>query len=245
MIEYNNQQTDPVTSKTSLSALRQAAGILIGIVPIFIPVILMHAGRKTAYSLTELMLYPLCAGTAGLIWILAVYRVVHRRRPRDLNRKPGTAAGDMAAGMVLWLAFNAIFLLSRATLYRWLPSNPSSFGGLIEGLRESPWLLMLWLGPIVWIGVAAFEEVSRAFLLDRIGAVIPGRFGAGAAILGSSALMSLAHLYQGQAGMASVGLMALLSAVYYWKAGRIWPLIMAHAFYDSFWIALAVFQVRL
>jgi membrane protease YdiL (CAAX protease family) len=247
--EFSMDKTwnDPQTAdrRPGLPAGRRVAALLLGTVPLYLPLVLTHALRDSAYGLTELLLWPLCGGMAGLLWVLAVYRFACRQRPSALNRKEGGLAGDAAAGLILWVIFNLVFFLSRATLYRWLPSHPSSFGNLFEGLRGNPWLLFLWLGPVVWIGVAAFEEVSRTFLLDRIWALLPGRAGAAAGIALSVALVSLAHLYQGPAGMASVGLLALVSALYYRKFGRLFPLIIAHALYDSFWVALAILQVRL
>jgi len=147
------------------------------------------------------------------------------------------------------LSLASLFVLlawiDQFTIYRWLPSAPSGdVGNLLSGLMENPFLLALWLGPVVWIGVAGFEEVSRAFILDRLWVAWPGRKGRWIAVLLSVAIFSIAHFYQGIAGMISVGIMALISAVYYMRYGRIWPLIIAHALYDSFWIVFVVIQNR-
>ena len=52
----------------------------------------------------------------------------------------------------------------------------------IEGARRHPGLLALWLGPVVWFGIAGFEELWRVHLLRRLWRVLPGKAGQWAVI---------------------------------------------------------------
>ena len=97
---------------------------------------------------------------------------------------------------------------------------------------------------MVWIGVAAFEELWRTVVLRRLWAVFPGRVGAWAVILLVSAGIGLAHGYQGPAAVLSIAFKSVLMAWYFRKAGRIRPLVIAHAVYDSLQIIAAVLHIR-
>ena len=101
-------------------------------------------------------------------------------------------------------------------------------------------LLALWLGPVVWIGIAGFEEFWRVFVLRRLWLVFPGRANAWAVLLVVSAFIGIAHGYQGPAAILSIGFKSVLMGWYFMKSGRIRPLIVAHAVYDSVQIVLAV-----
>jgi membrane protease YdiL (CAAX protease family) len=56
--------------------------------------------------------------------------------------------------------------------------------------------------------------------------------------------MAVAHLYQGTAGMISIGIHGVIKGYVYLRFGRVWPLIVAHAFYDSVQIAWVVSLIR-
>ena len=114
---------------------------------------------------------------------------------------------------------------------------------LIIGLIEHPWLRLLWFGPVLWIGVAAFEEVLRVFVLTRLSALWPGGAGRWGAVILSTALAGMTHAYQGPAGIISTGLMGLIAALFYLRRGRIWPLIVSHALYDAWSVGLGMAAV--
>jgi membrane protease YdiL (CAAX protease family) len=226
------------------NALFQILMIVIGVLPPFVFTFVMHTSRKQPYSLAEMMLYPLLVGSGALIWILFVYRKFCRKSPKNLNRKAGMIWTDIGGGLILTAIFVLLAFVNRFTIYQWLPSRSSGHMGiLMEGLADNPLLALLWLGPVVWVGVAGFEEVSRTFVLDRLWMAWPGRTGAWLAILFSSLLMSAVHLYQGTAGMVSVGIMSFIASIFYYKFGRIWPLIISHALYDSFWIIFILIRI--
>ncbi len=52
------------------------------------------------------------------------------------------------------------------------------------------------------------------------------------------------HLYQPPAIMASIGLLSVLKGWLFWKTGRLWVLVVAHALYDSVQVVATVLAVR-
>jgi membrane protease YdiL (CAAX protease family) len=200
------------------------------------------SGREI--SLAELMLYPLLIGGAGIALILCLIRYLFRERIGGLNRKPGRWHLDGVAGLLLTALSFATMVAHGAILAPLLPRQsgppPQSVELLLSALRENPLLLALWLGPVVWIGVAAFEELSRVFLLDRLWKLWPRTGSRWFAILLSAVAFGLVHIYQGLAAVVSISLLGLLYGLYYLRFGRVWPLIIAHALFDSLQILQAV-----
>ena len=130
-------------------------------------------------------------------------------------------------------------------IHRLLPGpagNPAILT-LIRGLVRDPLLLALWLGPVVWIGIAAFEEFQRAFMLDLLTDIAPKTWHKALVLFLSAGLFGLAHLYQGPAGIAGTFLFAVVMGLYYLGRGRIGPMIIGHALYDSVQIIILVLQI--
>ncbi len=104
--------------------------------------------------------------------------------------------------------------------------------------------MALWIGPVVWIGVAAVEELARVFLLSRLWIVWPGTAARWGAVVVSALLFGLAHAYQGPAGVIGTAFLGFIAAWFYLVRGRVWPLIISHALYDSAWIVFGVVMIR-
>ena len=111
-------------------------------------------------------------------------------------------------------------------------------------LTSDPLLLIIWLGPVVWIGVALFEELHRVFFLKCLCEVWQSRLGIWFIVLLSAAFTGAVHAYQGVSGIVSTGLMGLIASIYYVRYRRLSPLVIAHALYDSSWIILGVVMSR-
>jgi len=199
------------------------------------------AGREI--SVTGLMLFPLLIGGGEIVLILALVRYVFHERIGELNRKPGRWFRDVAAGVALCVATFALMIAHSVLLAPFLPrpaEPPQAVQTLFRALTENRWLLALWLGPVVWIGVAACEELSRVFVLDRIWKRWPGTGGRWTAIVLSSVMFGIVHIYQGISNVVGVAWMGLLYALVYLRLGRVWPLIVGHALFDSVQIISAV-----
>ena len=115
---------------------------------------------------------------------------------------------------------------------------------LFTGIVNNPLLLAVWLGPVAWLGVAAFEELTRVFMLNRLWTIWPRPIGRWLVIFVSAAVFGLAHIYQGPVSAVAVGVQGFLYAVYYKRYGRLWPMIVGHALYDSIQVIQMVMALR-
>jgi len=225
---------------------RNIAAIFIGLGPVYAYVMVSHITTGGSYTIRSLFLNPLVFGTATIVWVGFLYRSICCKKWREINRRPGAWMTDILAGICLAAGLTFIWFLEQATIYRWLPrpaGNPAVMR-LLVGLSRNPLLLAIWLGPVVWIGVAAFEEIQRAFTLDLLDDLASKRWQQGLILVFSSVLFGLAHLYQGPAGMVGTFVFAMGMGFYYLAEGRIWPLIIGHALYDSAQIVMGIIQMR-
>ncbi len=226
---------------------RNLLAVIVGIGPIFGFVIGSHIATGGAYTLKAMLLNPLIFGTGTIVWLGFLYRFFCRKDWKRINRKTGSLGADALAGIGLATGLTLVWFLEHATLDRWLPRSPG--GGttvlnLLGGLSRDPLLMAVWLGPVVWIGVAAFEEIQRAFTLDLLSDVFVKRWQKGLVLVLSSVIFGLAHLYQGPAGIVGTFVFAMAMGLYYLAAGRIGPLIIGHALYDSAQIIMGIIEIR-
>jgi membrane protease YdiL (CAAX protease family) len=113
---------------------------------------------------------------------------------------------------------------------------------LMNSLASNPVLLAIWLGPVVWIGVALFEETVRVFFLNCLWKMSGNRLWAYFSIFLVALFTGIMHNYQGVSGVVSVSIQGLIMAAYYYRYRRIWPLVISHALYDSVQIIVFVIQ---
>jgi hypothetical protein len=224
----------------------QLLGALAGLAPMAALAIWMHLLREAPLTADEMLLGPLLGGGGQIFWLLFLHLIVCGDRLDSLGfRKPrpwidlGLGAG-LAAGL---LAFHFAFNASVARLFPPRPATPEIME-LLHSMVRDPWLLALWLGPVVWIGVALFEELLRVFLLRRGWRVWRGAAGRWAVIVAVSALVGLGHGYQGPAAILSIGLQSMAKGWIFMATGRIRALIVAHALYDSVQIVALVTIIR-
>jgi membrane protease YdiL (CAAX protease family) len=59
-----------------------------------------------------------------------------------------------------------------------------------------------------------------------------------------AALFGLTHIYQGPVSAIAVAVQGFLYAWYYKRFGRVWPMIIGHALYDSVQVIAVVIAVR-
>lgn len=115
---------------------------------------------------------------------------------------------------------------------------------LITAVVSDTRLLLLWLGPVVWIGIAGFEELWRVVVLRRFWTVFPSAPGKWVSLVLVSVLIGIAHGYQGPAAILSITMKSILMGWYFMATGRTRALIVAHAVYDSVQIVMAVIAIR-
>lgn len=101
---------------------------------------------------------------------------------------------------------------------------------VIPTTLEHPWTEVPVL--LIWSFANAFGEeiVVAMYLLTRLRQL---SWGLPAALAASSLLRGSYHLYQGvSAGFGNI-LMGLLYGWFFWRTGRVWPLVIAHFLIDA------------
>jgi membrane protease YdiL (CAAX protease family) len=226
-------------------ALAQLAAAAIGLAPVAVLVIFMRLTRDQPFEARDLLVYPLVFGGGTIVLITLLQRLVCGERLRHLNLSSSAWWGDVLWGLVLFAVFAVLAVVQRFTVAQWFPREPApEIANLIAEMSESPLLMALWLGPVVWMGVAAFEELARVFLLSRLWLVWPSRASRWRAVVLTAVLFGLAHMYQGTAGVIATAIMGFIAGWFYLARGRVWPLIISHALYDSAWIIFGVAMIR-
>ena len=236
------RQTGDERSGFALQLLAAAAAIL----PMFGLTIWMYVIREEVPSVSEFFLGPLVVGGGMIFWLLLLHVVVCRDDLQSLGFRRDGLLHDLLVGCAMGVAFLLLKFLEKPVLNAlFTPRRPSEeIIMLLRTVSADPMLLALWLGPVVWIGIATFEELWRVFVLRRLWNVFPGQLREWAVLLAVSALIGLAHGYQGPAAIVSIGMKSVLMGWYFKQTGRIRPLIVAHAVYDSIQVIMAVIAIR-
>lgn len=214
----------------------QVGAVVLVCLPLYLFALATHLSGR-AVGLSELLFYPLMMGGGANLVILFLRKFVCGEGIACLNLKPGRALSDIVAGMMLVVVLLVMFVVQQGMVTQWFPQSSAPLSQqqltLFTGLARNPLLGAIWLGPVVRIGVAGFEELSRVFMLNRLWAVWPVPAARWLALLLSAFLFGLVHVYQGPANVIGIGLEGLIYGWYYLTFGRVWPMIIAHALYDS------------
>lgn len=238
---------DTTSTQTSrLRAVIQISTAMAAIIPMLALTVWMYLIRDSVPGLNEFFLGPLLFGGSMIFWLLFLHIVVCRDSLQTLGFKIDGFWKDVVIGCGLGAGFLVLKTLMHPMLNSLFESRPPSTEiiQLIHGVAGDPWLLALWLGPVVWIGVAAFEELWRVFVLRRLWNVFSGTKGKWMVLLLVSVLIGLAHGYQGPAGIVSIGFKSVLMGWFFMATGRSRALIVSHAIYDSVQIIMAVVEIR-
>lgn len=238
----NTQVNQPLQHQTVTQILAAIAAII----PMAALTIWMYLLRDSAPGLSEFFLGPLLFGGGMIFWLLFLHIVVCRDSLQSLGFKIDGFWMDVAIGGGLGAAFLLLKILMQPMLNSVFDSRPPSTEiiQLIHSVSSDPWLLALWLGPVVWIGIAGFEELWRVFVLRRFWSVFSGTGGKWVVLLLISALIGAAHGYQGPAAIISIGFKSVLMGWFFMATGRTRALIVSHAVYDSVQIIMAVVAIR-
>jgi hypothetical protein len=236
--------TEKFTSRAK-PPVQLTAGIL-AIIPMAALAAWMYVIRDNTPSVAEFFLGPLLLGGAIIFWLLFLHLVMCRDSLPALGFRISGFWRDAATGLVLGLTFLLLKYLTDPFLRGLFESRPPSreIMTLIHSVATDPLLLALWLGPVVWIGIAGFEELWRVVVLRRFWVVFPGLAGKWIVLLLVSMLIGALHGYQGPAAIISITVKSVLMGGYFMATGRARPLIVAHAVYDSVQIVMAVIAIR-
>ncbi len=229
--------------KTTNSITKNIIAISIGVLPIHIWMIWYRLTQTEGFTTNDLIIYPLLFGGASILLILALNKYYLKQPLSVFNPGEGNWWKDILVGLALTAIIFLMVAIERQTLLHWLPraAPPSDeIFELMRRLSESPGLLFLYYGLVLVIGIAIFEEVTRVFLLNNLWAISKNKNWEITAILLTSILIGVVHLYQGWFGIVSIGLKSIVMCLYFYKYRRLWPLVIAHYLYDGIQMAMFI-----
>ena len=229
-------------------AIRSIIGISIAILPINIIMIWYRLTQTENFSTTDMIVYLLIFGGEIIIPILLLNKYLLKDTFKTtFNSGKGTWYWDILIGIGLTVICFGLFFLTRATIYQWMPRNQppnTEFINTMVDLANNPLLMIIWFGHVLRIGIALFEELSRTFLLKCLWNIKENKDWYIVAIFLASTLIGVVHLYQGLAGIISIGIQSVIVSFYFYKYRRLLPLITSHALYDGFQFAFFIMQFR-
>jgi membrane protease YdiL (CAAX protease family) len=226
--------------------VKNILAIFIGILPINLIMIWYRLTHTEAFTTFDMLVYPLVFGNGNILLILALNRYLLNKKISDFNSGQSNWYKDIFAGLILTAIYFLLLVFERFTLMRLLPQGqpPSQeIINMMSDLAHNPLLLLIWLGPVVWIGVALFEELVRMFFLKCLWRLSNNTHWEMFSIFLVSIIIAITHLYQGTFGIISIGIQGIIIGLYYYKYRRFLPLIISHALYDSIQIITFVLQV--
>ncbi len=209
---------------------------------VFIPFGLMlwvRLHQSSGFASRELILYPLLFGGGSIVILYALKRYFLGEPLSDFNNGEGKWFGDLVWGLVLTAIYFGLFVLEGSMLSGLLRFVPNTeLLGLMLDLRGSPGLLLLWFGPVLWVGIALYEELIRVFLLTTLWKWSDDVLWWVLAIVLSATIMGLVHWSQGPYGIVTIGIKSLVSGFFFFRVRRLMPLVYAHVLYDGLQVAL-------
>jgi membrane protease YdiL (CAAX protease family) len=167
-------------------------------------------------------------------WLTFLLYIVCGERLESLLLRSGHLITDLDHGLLLACGLLAAqFCLGVIASQLAGVEIPASTILIAETLASDPVLLALWLGPVVWLQAGFFEEYTRIFMLSRLWQVWPGHSARWLVLCGSALLFGLGHFYQGPYGILGTASIGFILGWHYLRFGRVLPLIVAHALYNT------------
>lgn len=197
----------------------------------------MH--QTSGFASRELILYPLVFGGGGIVILILLKKFFLNEKLKDFNPGKGNILQDVGWGLILTIAYFILFYIERATLMGVLEfrSNTELLGLMLD-MRRSPLLIILWFGPVLWIGIALYEELIRVFVLDSLWKLSSNTSWIVASMIITSLLIGFAHWSQGPYGIVTISIKSMLACFFFYRFRRIFPLILAHVLYDGIQVAM-------
>lgn len=222
--------------------MKTLKNIIALIIMVFIPFGFMlwyRNHQSTGFATNELILYPLLFGGSSIILLYAIKKHFLKEELSDFNSGKGNIAKDILWGFMLTTMYFILFYIERATLSNILTfkSNQELLGLLLD-MRKSTLLLILWFGPVLWIGIALYEELIRVFMLTSLWKFSNQTLWIFSSIFITAIIIGLAHWSQGSYGIVTIAIKSLVSGYFFYKIRRILPLVIAHVLYDGVQVAM-------
>ena len=195
--------------------------------------------NSSGFASVELIAYPLIFGGLSIGALYLLKRFYLKESFAEFNSGKGRLTTDILWGCVLATLYFTLFYVERLTLTGLLSfhSNRELLGLMID-MRANPTLLLLWFGPVLWIGIALYEELIRVFILTNLWKFSDKQLWSVVVIVISALIIGLAHWSQGSYGVVTIGIKSVVSGVYFYKYRRLFPLVLAHVLYDGIQVAM-------
>ena len=194
----------------------------------------LRTHQTTGFASVELIAYPLFFGSVGIVVVYVLKQYFLGESIAELNSGDGRLLTDVLWGLALTGTYFVLFFVFRYTLQDVLAFTPNfELLNLMLDMRQQPWLVMLWFGPVLWVGIALFEEVLRTFLLSELWKFSPGHAWVLTAVVLVAALTGLVHLSQGPYGIVTIAIKGVVIGLFYFRVRRLFPLVLAHVLYDG------------
>jgi len=222
-----------------MKALKSIISLLIIVLIPFGFMFWYRVHQTTGFVTNELILYPLLFGGISIIVLYLIKKFFLGEKLSDFNSGSGNWSIDILWGLGLTVMYFILFYIERATLTNVLTfrSNQELLGLMLD-MRQSPFLLMLWFGPVLWIGIALYEELIRVFILTSLWKFSNNYTWIISVIIISAGIIGLAHWSQGSYGIVTIAIKSLVSGYFFYKVRRLLPLVIAHVLYDGIQVAL-------
>ncbi len=208
---------------------------------VFIPFGLMiwiRIHQSTGFASKEIITYPLLFGGLSIALVVLVKKFFLKEPLADFNSGKATWYNDLLWGILLTVVYFALFFIERMTLSDMLQSRSNmELLELMLDMREDPLLLFLFFGPVLWIGIALYEELIRVFLLTSLWKWSKNNAWEIAVIVFSAVLIGLTHWSQGPYGIVTIGIKSFVSGYFFYHKKRLMPLVYAHVLYDGLQVA--------
>jgi len=244
MLWKQSDRTDPPKPWQSKASV-QLLAVVLGVLPLYSSALVLQLQRDLSISTRGFIFYLAVISPLSIVIALLLLRFLCGEHPRNLNLRPGKLSSDLLAVLILSpviIVANVVLTGILSGLIR-QSSTYSSVRDLFAELAGNPTLFALFVGPLLLLG-AASEELIRAFLLGRLWKVWPSMSGKLAAVVISSGLFGLIHLYQGPVAVAWTAIFGLIMALYYLKFGRVVPLVLAHYVTNALQVIVFGVQAR-
>jgi membrane protease YdiL (CAAX protease family) len=230
-----------VSRPRQTKAWKQLLAVVLGVLPLYSGMIFIQILNEHELSVRAFTVYLAVIAPLAIAVALLLLRLLCAENPRALNLRPGKLSWDLLATLVLSLVIIVVNVVSTRLLTELLPEARSnaSVRNLFSELAGKPGLLVLFAGPLFFLG-AASEEVIRVFLLSRLMKVWHSATGKLLAVVISACLFGLIHLYRGPVRVVCAAIFGLIMALYYLRFGRVLPLILAHYLTNAFQVLVFV-----
>ncbi len=198
--------------------------------------------NTTGFASTELILYPLLYGGGSIVLLFILKKYFLKEPFSDFNSGNTLQQNDWLWGFALTAVYFVLFYLERLTLMDILEfrSNQELLGLMLD-MRERPVLLVLWFGPVLWVGIALYEEIIRVFMLSSLWKFSSSKTWTFSVIFMTSLLIGFTHWSQGSYGIVTIAIKSLVACFFFFKSRRLAPLVIAHALYDGIQVVILLF----